>query len=319
MGMRRREASAVKAAPLMRAGRRSGAGRRGDGGRSLIGVGQMAALNCLSVKALHVYQDYHLLEPAYVDPDSGYRYYSVDQCSRLDAVVQMRALGFTLAEIAALLEGDAAALRQAIQRRIDELEEKRSELLLSMAAARSLLDVCDAFDEPVREGVIEEVLLPSRWAFVFDIDPVGPDDVDNLNWEMAVRSVRRQLSELGKPMSLFRNISGIIAEENLRNGSFVTNQAVVLIDEETAANPLATDGMAVRRIPGGRHLCMYHEKALRSDGSSVEYADIPRMMAYARDHGLEIAGDYLGETLAATPLFSYEGRDSFFRMLLPVR
>jgi hypothetical protein len=46
---------------------------------ALMPIGGFARLCRLSVKRLRHYDDLGLLRPAWVDPDSGYRYYRADQ------------------------------------------------------------------------------------------------------------------------------------------------------------------------------------------------------------------------------------------------
>ena len=46
---------------------------------NLLPIGQFAAASQLSHKALRLYAERGLLSPAWVDPDSGYRYYRTEQ------------------------------------------------------------------------------------------------------------------------------------------------------------------------------------------------------------------------------------------------
>ena len=47
----------------------------------LIPIGRFAQITHLSVKALRIYANEGLLQPMYVDPESGYRYYSLAQAA----------------------------------------------------------------------------------------------------------------------------------------------------------------------------------------------------------------------------------------------
>ena len=47
--------------------------------RELLSIGPVAGLTHLSVKALRHYDDQGLISPVHVDPDTRYRYYSLDQ------------------------------------------------------------------------------------------------------------------------------------------------------------------------------------------------------------------------------------------------
>src|SRR5688572_22689338 len=69
----------------------------------LMPIGQFVALTGLSPKALRIYQAQGLLEPALVDPSSGYRYYSTSQIDTAARIALLRRAGITLAEIAAFL------------------------------------------------------------------------------------------------------------------------------------------------------------------------------------------------------------------------
>jgi DNA-binding transcriptional MerR regulator len=67
----------------------------------------------LSPKALRLYDQLGLLEPARVDDDSGYRYYSASQLDRAQLIAAVRQLQIPLAEIKSIvdLEPAAAAVR----------------------------------------------------------------------------------------------------------------------------------------------------------------------------------------------------------------
>lgn len=284
----------------------------------LLPIGRMAALNCVSEKALHLYQRRGIVEPRYVDPQTGYRYYGIDQCSTLDAVSQLKALGFSLNDIEHLLrEGTVAELRERIAAQRQDIERRRRELATADCLAQHLLGSCDAVEAPVLYGEIMLEMLPERAALFIDVPPVGPDDVGNARWEQAVRTAKRELVDRGFSLALFQNVSGIVREPELRKRTLVTREALIFLSDELA--DLLRDQLPVKTVPGGQHLTMYYPSALGPDGCSPEYPGILRMLDYAAEKGFELAGDYIGETLASTPLFGFEGRDSAFKMCLPVR
>ena len=76
-------------------------------------IGEFARRSRLSPKALRLYDELGLLEPARVDEDSGYRYYSASQFERARLIAALRQLQIPLAEIRLIvdLEPDAAAAR----------------------------------------------------------------------------------------------------------------------------------------------------------------------------------------------------------------
>jgi effector-binding domain-containing protein len=71
---------------------------------NLIPIGRFSKMARLSVKALRLYDEIGLLVPAHVDPLSGYRYYSLGQANRAEAVRILRSVDMPLDEIRVILD-----------------------------------------------------------------------------------------------------------------------------------------------------------------------------------------------------------------------
>ena len=56
----------------------------------LLPIGKMAALNRVTVSTLRLYDEKGLLKPRYIDPQTGYRYYDINQNARLDMIAYMK-------------------------------------------------------------------------------------------------------------------------------------------------------------------------------------------------------------------------------------
>ena len=54
--------------------------------KELLSIGDMAKLTQASIQSLRYYEQIGLLEPAYIDPYSGYRYYSFDQKCLIEVI-----------------------------------------------------------------------------------------------------------------------------------------------------------------------------------------------------------------------------------------
>src|SRR2546430_13479522 len=61
--------------------------------RSRLAIGDFSRMTHLSVTALRHNDDVGLLEPAEVDPASGYRYYALAQVGTAQVIRRLRALG----------------------------------------------------------------------------------------------------------------------------------------------------------------------------------------------------------------------------------
>ncbi|MEE1783926.1 MerR family transcriptional regulator [Streptomyces sp. SP17BM10] len=91
----------------------------------MLNIGDFARHGRVSVRMLRHYDAIGLLHPARVDPVSGYRFYEAAQLARLNRVIALKELGFTLQQVRAVLdeEVDAAELRGMLRLRRAELAE----------------------------------------------------------------------------------------------------------------------------------------------------------------------------------------------------
>ena len=62
-------------------------------------IGQMGKLNNLSVQTLRHYEKVGLLNPSYINKETGYRYYSMKDFNTIDLIKQCKAMGLSLEEI----------------------------------------------------------------------------------------------------------------------------------------------------------------------------------------------------------------------------
>ncbi|MBF6599982.1 MAG: MerR family transcriptional regulator [Dehalococcoidia bacterium] len=69
----------------------------------MLKIGDFARLCQLPVKTLRYYDELGLITPARVDAFTGYRYYAVEQLPRLNRLLALRDLGFSLEQIARVL------------------------------------------------------------------------------------------------------------------------------------------------------------------------------------------------------------------------
>lgn len=103
-------------------------------------IGEFSQLAQVSTRMLRHYDKLGLLKPGEIDHFTGYRYYTLDQLPRLNRIIALKDLGFSLEQIAGMLTENVSAeqmrgmllIKQAeIQRRLDEEQQR-----LARVAAR---------------------------------------------------------------------------------------------------------------------------------------------------------------------------------------
>ena len=108
--------------------------------RSVLKIGDFSKVAHVTVKTLRHYARIGLFHPAWTDRYTGYRYYTLQQLPRLHRILALKDLGFSLEQVAGLVQKDVPVeqLRGMLRRKQSELETRlRSEQTrLGMVAAR---------------------------------------------------------------------------------------------------------------------------------------------------------------------------------------
>lgn len=93
--------------------------------RGLFSIGEFSRTSWLTVKALRLYDEEGVLKPGFVDPSTGYRYYSSIQLPEARTIRLLRSLDMPLEEIRGFLkEPSAGARTELLERHRDRLESR---------------------------------------------------------------------------------------------------------------------------------------------------------------------------------------------------
>jgi DNA-binding transcriptional MerR regulator len=121
-------------------------------------IGEFAAFCDVSVRALHLYDRIGLFKPAYVDENSGYRYYLPEQMQTLNAIISYRKVGFSLQDIRELMSDDIEK-----EDAIEKLREKQTENdnIVSICQYNNeiIQSMLDALDVPAKKESGQEAAL----------------------------------------------------------------------------------------------------------------------------------------------------------------
>lgn len=120
-------------------------------------IGQFARIGGISAKQLRAYDALGLFRPVWVDPSSGYRYYSPAQLPELRRILALRQLGMPLDEIAGLVNG--GELREALERRRAELERDRRQVEERLSALEISVEEDHGVDVVLRPVPVEPVAV----------------------------------------------------------------------------------------------------------------------------------------------------------------
>lgn len=106
----------------------------------LLSIGDFSKMTYLSVKALRHYHDVGLLEPADIDPATGYRRYALGQVATAQAIRRFRDLDMPIDEVRAVLGApDEPSRNRAILAHLERMQAQLEQTQQAVASLQRLL------------------------------------------------------------------------------------------------------------------------------------------------------------------------------------
>jgi len=239
-------------------------------------IGELAQRLRVSVRTLRHYEQLGLLMPAVVDARTGYRSYTDTQLVRGMQIEQLKAIGLSLADIAAVLDDDSASFAEVLRTR-------RREIIAQDAERRLQLDTIDALlAHRAAIGEAEIVDVPEQHAVVTHASA----DPDALG-----RTIRSLIQRIGRQV---RQRDGARCRSfSARFRLDVDDGAVAVevaghLDRPTATSTVVSGGphlsldvvgpIALLPLAYDVVLGVAHERGLQPLGTVVEhYVDLARI------------------------------------------
>jgi DNA-binding transcriptional MerR regulator len=234
-------------------------------------VGDFSRITHLSVKTLRHYHQVGLLEPAAVNPDTGYRYYSAEQIPAAQVIRRLRDLDMPIAAVNAVLAApDVPARNALIAAHLDWLE---TELAQTRAAVDSLRDL---LQPPDAATAIEHRSVPETPAAAIK-QVVDRDDVLPW-WEGALGELHATVRAQG--LRATSPSGGLYPSELFQHDR---GEATVFIPVEGSVRPIGR--VTPTTIPAAELAILRHSGSLGN--VDLSYA---KLGSYATAHEISING-----------------------------
>lgn len=243
-------------------------------------ISEMAKLRGMTTETLRHYDRIDLFKPQYIDPNTGYRYYSIFQYEILGTIKELRQIGMSTDEIKQYFD------QRSLKKSLDILKTKHAELL-------SKLNELEALEENIREKLqylsevgnddgLHEVIfrkLKSRKLMTLH------EKINN-NVELCYGVIRLESMLMEKAPILASNRLGIIIEEeDLRANRFEEPSVIFVV----AKDKEKIEEQYLRMIPAGLFACIrYNGELLRNRRESLD-----RLICYLQETGYCITGSAL--------------------------
>lgn len=238
-------------------------------------IGEISKLFQMKTSAIRYYCEIGLLTPTYVDPETGYRYFSTSHFERLNTIKYLQTLGLSLEDIQTFIDNrDPVYLMNQLQAQRDTTREKIKQLQdIEQKINNRISQIEDALSEK-HIGVIQEKYFPTRKAVMLrQTIPSGAD------LELFIRILENS-SKLQSAVFLGK-IGMSISKHKMETRQFDSYDAIfLLIENEVAEESVQED------IREGLYV------TLRFRGTHVDASThYEQLLHYIEQKQLDIAGD----------------------------
>lgn len=267
-------------------------------------IGEMAMLNHVSTQTLRLYAKNKLLEPEYLDKETGYRYYTLDQCARLDLIHALKSCRLSLEDIRKIFSLSSPEELAVI---LKEQELKLEKELYNLSISRNTLsrlhknlqiqNALPPFGTPYFEYQEERCIAVHHTNYNFSVD-------DYSGYKQMIREMQNYLFENQLSPSYFINIGTIITQENFEAKHLTTHLAFVFVDN---LYPVKED---LHLLPSGMYI------AMASDDPSLEIDYANKLYEEIERQGMRTSGDYICEVLNQFPF--YRNEKLVYKIQIPV-
>lgn len=195
--------------------------------KHLFRIGDVAKMFHLSVSSLRHYENIGLVQPEYISPESGYRYYGTEQFEILNTIRYLRALDMPLTEIENFLaDRDIDCMEEKLRQQKAIVVEKQQELKrIEQKIEHRLNWIQDA--QSIELGRVSLIRLP-ECKIVWMDHPLKIEDY--LDMEVPIR----QLDQSDAEAVIFLGKVGVgISRDHLIAGNIENyDGAFLMLDQE---------------------------------------------------------------------------------------
>lgn len=221
----------------------------------MLKIGDFSRVAHVTVKTLRHYGRVGLLRPAWVDRFSGYRYYALEQLPRLNRILALKELGFSLEQIAGMLDRSLGVdeLRSILSQKRLELEER-------LRAERTRLTQVEVHLEQIEQAggwsSYEVVLKSVPEQAVLSAREVVPNPAFT---GQRVDQIRRNLVEQAHDLGLRLGGPWLILAHNPEYTERNLDLEVAVVVDLTLAGGKSARPKPVRTLPAVAHMaCVVH-------------------------------------------------------------
>ncbi|HDR4682965.1 MULTISPECIES: MerR family transcriptional regulator [Bacillus cereus group] len=239
-------------------------------------IGEMAKMHNIAESTLRYYDEKGIFHPSTVDPQTNYRYYTIDQFSLLDTIKFLRQLNIPLKEIKKYIdERNPAYALNLLEKQQEMMLKKQREIEYALAKMEHRIHLIkEATKAKAEQMVIKEI--PQRKITAIAVAPNTTDDM----FEYYIHSLQKNMRQMDD--SLFSGDIGVtVAKKGLMQNEFQAYSSVFILLDYMPFEVQSSD-----EIKEGMFACVYHHGPYEETDETYK-----KLMKYIDQEGYEISGD----------------------------
>lgn len=230
--------------------------------KDLYSIGEVAKIMGVSVQTLRYYSSIDLVNPTYINPTTGYRYYSFEQLHFIDRIKYLQKFGLNLDEIkAVIVSNDIPLLLELLEKREAFFKEEISKIEDIIDGIEWYKNYFSYVDSKNLDGNCYSLHLPKRYIVAAECIEGEPKQ------DFHIRLNEIKNSENFKNLIYMRQFSHILDYDDLIEGKLKPLYLGMFIK-----NPPGFKSDHIIEIPEGDYLCF--KARILSDGWNPYFAKL---------------------------------------------
>lgn len=231
-------------------------------GKDLYSIGRIAKLLDISQTTLRYYDKINLITPAWIDENTGYRYYTFAQFFQIHRIKYLQSIGLSLVEIGETIKGEDGG-----DRLISLLNRKKNDHVKAIADIKKKIDSINwsiDFYTYMNENLNTTIKLKTfKERYMLAIPWEEDDSIESLEFKM---SELRKQPDFQK-VKLRRQWGYILDYKSFTEKKFKPTYGTMYIDGKPPIN-----SSHIFKALAGEYLC-FNARLMKNDYGNIKYVN----------------------------------------------
>ncbi|HDR3886307.1 TPA: MerR family transcriptional regulator [Bacillus cereus] len=241
-------------------------------------IGEMAKMHNIAESTLRYYDEKGIFHPSIVDPQTNYRYYTIDQFSLLDTIKFLRQLNIPLKEIKKYIdERNPSYALNLLEKQQEMMLKKQREIEYALAKMEHKIHLMKKATESEANQIIYKTISKRKITAI----AVAPNTTDDM-FEYYIHSLQKNMKQIDN--SLFSGDIGVtVSKKALLQNEFQAYNSVFILLDYMPFQVHTSD-----EIKEGIFACSYHHGPYEETDATYT-----KLLKHIDNEGYEVWGDAL--------------------------